>query len=53
MYTFVSAKMNNVDKIKKLVSILDDGDPFQVTFVPGENNRGFDTLHIPGEMERS
>ena len=53
MYTFVSAKMNNVDKIKKLVSILDDGDPFQVTFVPGENNRGFDTLHIPEEMERS
>lgn len=53
MYTFVSAKMNNVDKIRKLVSILDDGDPFQVTFVPGENNRGFDTLHIPEEMERS
>ena len=51
MYTFVSDKMNNADKIKKLVSILDDGDPFQVTFVQGENNRGFDTLHIPEEIE--
>ncbi|WP_305152791.1 hypothetical protein [uncultured Dubosiella sp.] len=51
MHILKCAVIQNLDKIKSRVSILDDGDPIRIKFVPGEDNRVIDTLHIPKELE--
>ena len=47
MRTYRCAVMQELDRIKQLVSCLVDGDPIRIKFAPGEDNSAFDTLHIP------
>ena len=39
--------MKDIEKIKQIVSLIGDGDPIKFSFIPGQNNEGFDTLNIP------
>ena len=43
--------MQELDRIKQLVSCLADGDPIRIKFAPGEDNSAFDTLNIPEKIE--
>lgn len=51
MRTYRYAVMQELDRIKQLVSCLADGDPIRIKFAPGEDNSAFDTLHIPEKIE--
>lgn len=51
MRTYRCAVMQELDRIKQLVSCLVDGDPIRIKFAPGEDNSAFDTLHIPEKIE--
>lgn len=51
MRTYRCAVMQELDRIKQLVSCLADGDPIRIKFAPGEDNSAFDTLHIPEKIE--
>ena len=51
MRTYRCAVMQDLDRIKQLVSCLADGDPIRIKFTPGEDNSTFDTLHIPEKIE--
>lgn len=48
--TFRCAEIQDIDRIKQLVSCLEDGDPIRIKFVPGADKSVFDTLHIPKEI---
>ena len=52
MRTYRCAVMQELDRIKQLVSCLADGDPIRIKFTPGEDKSAFDTLHIPEELEQ-
>ena len=52
MRTYRCAVMQELDRIKCLVSCLEDGDPIKIKFAPGEDNSAFDTLHIPKKIEQ-
>lgn len=52
MRTFRCAVMPELDRIKRLVSCLEDGDPIKIKIVPGDDRSAFDTLHIPEKIER-
>ena len=45
--TYKKAIMKDIEKIKQIVSLIGDGDPIKFSFIPGQNNEGFDTVHIP------
>lgn len=47
MRTCEKAVMKDIEKMKQLVSLMNVGDPIKFSFVPGQNNEGFDTLKIP------
>ena len=51
MRTFRCAVMQEVDRVKRLISCLEDGDPIRIKFVPGDDRSAFDTLHIPEKIE--
>lgn len=52
MRTYKCAVMQELNRIKRLVSCLEDGDPIKIKFAPGEDNSAFDTLHIPEKIEQ-
>ena len=47
MRTCEKAVMKDIEKMKQLVYLINVGDPIKFSFVPGQNNEGFDTLNIP------
>lgn len=51
MRTYKCAVIQELDRIKNLVSYLADGDPVKIKFVPGDDKSMFDTLHIPEKIE--
>lgn len=50
MRTFRSAVVQESDRIKRLASCLEDGEPIKMKFVPGDDKGAFDTLHIPENL---
>lgn len=52
MRTYRCAVMQELDRIKQIVSCLADGDPIRIKFTPGEDKRAFNTLHIPENLEQ-
>lgn len=50
MRTFKCAIMQESARIKRLMSCLEDGDPIKIKFVPGNDNRVFDTLQVPEKI---
>lgn len=50
MRTYRCAVMQELDRIKRLVSCLADGDPIRIKFAPGDDKSAFDTLHIPEKI---
>nr|WP_288977228.1 hypothetical protein [uncultured Blautia sp.] len=51
MRTFKCAKMQDAERIKKIVELSQEGEPIKITFKPENDNSYFDTLKIPKEME--
>lgn len=51
MRTYKKAVMKDFEKVKQIVSLMDDGDPIKICFIPGQDDVAFDTLHIPDEMK--
>lgn len=51
LHTFKCAKIQDLDRVKRLVSCLEDGEPIKIKFVPGEDKSAFETLHIPETIE--
>lgn len=49
--TFKCAKMQDVERIKKIVELSQEGDPIRITFKPENDNSYFDTLKIPESLE--
>lgn len=53
MKTFKCAHFDDIEKVKKKVEVLDDGDSIKITFKPGEDKTAIETLHIPEQMEQA
>ena len=49
MRIYQSAVINDFDRLKEKVAVLDDEDSIKVSFVPGEHNTVVDTLYIQDE----
>ena len=47
MRTYKSARMINVDKIRQISELLDDGDEITIVFEAGDDNTSINTLRIP------
>lgn len=43
--------MQELDRIKLLVSCLGDGEPIKIKIAPGDDRSAFDTLHISEKIE--
>lgn len=50
MRTYKCAVMQNFEKIKRKVEVLDDGDELKIIFKPGDDDTVVDTLRIPSTM---
>ena len=51
MRSFLFAKIVNPSRMKKMIDVLEDGDPIRVKLIPGVNNCGFETMKIPNYNE--
>lgn len=53
MRSFYSARFADIDKVKKKVELLEDGESIKITFCAGDDNRAIETLKISAEFETS
>lgn len=53
MQTLKHARFDNLEKIKKKLEVLDDGDSIRITFVSGEDKTCIETIRIPEQFEES
>ena len=50
---YISAKVANLDKLKKKVELSDDGANIKIKLQPGDNNYSADTLRIPDNIKNA
>lgn len=45
------ARFEDIERLRKKVEVLDDGDSVKFTLIPGSDNTSIETLHIPEKFE--
>lgn len=53
MRIFKDARFEDIEKLRKKVEILDDGDSIKCTLVPGNDNTSIETIRIPEKFNES
>lgn len=51
MRVLKDARFEDIEKLRKKVEVLDDGDSIKFTLIPGSDNTSIETLHIPEKFE--